>query len=450
MTATGTEGKPGAISYLALHLGQLVAGLLLLVVGVAGFIVRPGGLIYLILPLPTYIWVSLVPLAMATLFIFRALVMAEWVTLAWEGDVLKVEARRLWVVRASIRRHDIRYVAIRHLESKVMRWLATFVLLLVSYEVHFTNGIDLLGHASVAPFLLLCFAIVCAALAIHVATPRHTVEIGTDSESRFIPLPARGSKGREIADVARLLGFHDDTISGITRKGNALVVLQNSAFPLATGLAFILIAVALAANRSWYFGDFAVPVFALLGAKWLADALLGDKKLVGGGRADEFRGYTGKFVARQVLGGEARADRAPGITRVHPIEMACYFYLMAQAVKQGFRFALWPHFGFHSAYFVLGLIVLAVIFFKWFGLVGIHVVDFGKVSVAFEIVRGKDAGLQLRSGVKRYVAERARSIAASFVVVRGNKKLLWTWILFVLFLLVPILYYSLALPPFII
>ena len=64
-TPDGT-GKPGTISYLALHQGQLIAGLLLLIVGTTGFFFYPAGLIYFVLPLPTYLWVSLVPLIVAS------------------------------------------------------------------------------------------------------------------------------------------------------------------------------------------------------------------------------------------------------------------------------------------------------------------------------------------------------------------------------------------------
>ncbi|MEX2682613.1 MAG: hypothetical protein Q6373_013515, partial [Candidatus Sigynarchaeota archaeon] len=243
MTAAGTETRSSTIAYFTMHWGQLVAGLLLLLVGIAGFIVHPGGLIYFILPLPSYIWVSLVPLVAAIVLIIRALVMADRVTLAWEGDVLRVETRRLWVVHTNIRKEDIRYIDIRHLESKVLRWIAAFMLLLTSHEIHFKNGIDLLGHADIAPFLLLCFAIVCIALVVYIATPRHFLEIGTDRDAYFVPLPARCNGNRELVDIARLLGFHENTISSISSRGNAREIFENNAFPLIAGLAFVAIGV---------------------------------------------------------------------------------------------------------------------------------------------------------------------------------------------------------------
>nr|MDO8088896.1 hypothetical protein [Candidatus Sigynarchaeum springense] len=449
MTTTVSDTRPGTFTFFTMHWGQLVAGLLLLLVGIASFIVLPGGLIYLILPLPSYIWVGLVPLVVGAVLIVRSLVMAEQVSLAWDGDVLRVEARRLWIVKASIQRDDMRYIDIRHLESKVLRWLAAFVLLLTSYEVHFKNGIDLLGHAEDAPFLLFCFAIVCAALGIFVSSPRCFLEIGTDREARFIPLPTRGRGSREIVDIARFLGFHEDTISRIACKGKMREILESNTFPITTGLAFVSIGVVLVANRSWFLGDFAVPVFILLGAKWLSDAFLGDKGLVPGGVAGEFRDYSGALVAKQLRGGTLRVERTPGITRVHPIEMACYFYLMAQALKYGFRFAFWPYLGFHAAYFLLGLIVLAVIFFKWFGLVDLHVVDFGNFSISFQVARGKDTSMPPRPWIKWYILQRAKMVATSFAVIKASKKLVWAWILFVVFMLVPILYYGLAYPPFI-
>jgi hypothetical protein len=42
-----------------------------------------------------------------------------------------------------------------------------------------------------------------------------------------------------------------------------------------------------------------------------------------------------------------------------------------------------------------------------------------------------------------------KRLATVFSLVNGNKRLAWAWIVFVLFLLVPALYYGLSYPPYI-
>ncbi len=442
-------GKSGTISYLALHQGQLIAGLLLLVVGITGFYFYPGGLIYFILPLPTYLWVSLVPLIVASVFIVRSLVMMERVSLSREGDVLQVETRRLLSRRASFSSKDVRYIEIRHLESKVLRWAATSALFVTSYEIHFKNGADLLGHAGSAPFLLFCFVVVSVALAIYVATPRKFVEIGTDREATFIPLPVTGQGAHAMVDIARLLGFHEQAIGGLKGVHPARLVLEDGLFPLVSGVAFILVGVGLAASASWFFGDIAVPVLVLLGAKWVKDSLLGGKKFVKAGGPGEFRGCAVGLVAKRIQGGNARIEQTIGATSIHPLEMACYFYLMAQAVKYGFRFALWPYLGFNAGYFLLGLLVLVVIFIRWFGVADRCTVDFGTFSMSFDVVPALSLDQCTRKGLNRYLREKVMIFATAFSILKGNKQLAWTWIIFLLFLLAPILYYIISYPPFI-
>jgi hypothetical protein len=451
MTGAGTDKgghEKDAISYVALHQGQLVAGLLLLVVGVMGFYIYPGGLIYFALPLPTYLWVSLVPLVVAAAFTMRSLVMMERVSMSWQGDLLQVQARRLLSRRVSIARTDMRYVGIRHLESKVLRWAAISALFLTSYEIHFKNGTDLLGHAGIAPFLLFCFAVVCVAVAIYTATPRKFLEIGTDREACFIPLPAIAQGGRTVADIARFLGFHEDTISDSGSVHSALSVIRQNLFSFVSGIVFIAVGVELMSNASWFFGDFAVPAFVLLGVKWIKDSLLGDKKYVKARVAGEFRGCAWGLVAKQIQGKESNVERSIGAVSIHSFEMACYFYLMAQAVKYGFRFAFWPFFIVNPGYLLLGLLVIIVIFLRWFGLADRCTIDFGKFSVSFEVVPAPDPNY-FRRGLKGYIMEKVKRFAAAFSLLKGNNRLAWTWILFVLLLLVPILYYGLSYPPYI-
>jgi hypothetical protein len=290
---------------------------------------------------------------------------------------------------------------------------------------------------------------VSIALAIYIVTPRKFVEIGTDREATFIPLPAAGLGGHAMADIARLLGFHEEVIAGPNGAHPARLVLGHGLFPLVSGIAFILVGVGLVANASWYFGDIAVPAFVLLGAKWVKDSLLSGKRFVKAGDPGEFRGCAVGLVAKRILGGNARTERVIGAMSIHPLEMACYFYLMAQAVKYGFRFAIWPYLGFNAGYFLLGLLVLAVIFIRWFGVADRCVVDFGTFSESFTIAPEPRPDGSPWPGVKVYVQEKVMRLASAFLLLRGNKRLAWSWIVFLLFLLVPILYYTIGYPPFI-
>jgi hypothetical protein len=191
--------------------------------------------------------------------------------------------------------------------------------------------------------------------------------------------------------------------------------------------------------------------------KWINDSLRGGKKYTKSGTAGEYRGCTSSFEAKRIVGGNARVDKSIGATSIHPIEMACYFYMMSQAVKHGFRFVLWPYLGFNAGYFLLGLLVLVVIILRWFAVAERCTIDFGTFSISFELVPAQKPDDRTRTRTrtrtqtspKQYVREKAMGLATTFVILKSNKKLAWTWILFLLFLLVPILYYCLAYPPFI-
>ncbi|MBN2154224.1 MAG: hypothetical protein JW839_22405 [Candidatus Lokiarchaeota archaeon] len=441
----------GSVAYLAVHQGQLAAGLLLLLVGIPALYIYPGGLFYFVLPLPSYVWTSVAPLFVGSVLVIRALLLIERVSISRFNDVLRVAARGLITRCESISMEDARYVDIRHLESKVMRWLAAFGLFLLSYEIHFKNGMDLLGYAGVAPFLLLCFVVVCAALAIFIATPRQFLEFGTGHKAVFVPLPGITQHRDVVAAVARLAGFHGEAVSKPRDEGITRSVLKNDAFALITSIAFIAIGLVLMSNAAWFFGDVAVPAFMMLGAKWLKDVLVGDKTLVKVDGTGQFRGYGVAFVTKRILGGNGTDERVIGASTIHPLEILVYFYLMAQAVKHGFRFVIWPYLGFNPGYFILGIFVVSVVFFKWFGLVDQHKVDFGSFSIRFSVASAlvPTAPLGSLDRMKWHARDRIKRIGTAFKIIWGDKRRFWMVIAFAMFVLVPILYYSLSYPPFI-
>ena len=433
---------PITINYLAFHAGQLIAGIPLLVVGITGLFFYNSGLLLFLFPFPPWIFTSLIPLSVSLVFILRTVIMMEKVSISDAGETLTITTTRLWKNIATVKKSEIRYFGFTFIESKFMRWSVIFILFILSCDVFFKIGMELLGFARIASFLIFCFILTVAGIVIYIAFPRKFIELGKDKEVLFIPLPRWSGRDSRRDQILKFLGTDEKFIASPGERNPFRVLFDSNLFPAIFGALLITIAVLLMVHPDLYFGEFTVPIYFTLGAKLMAHSFQGNKKSIKLDDDASFLGCSSSLLFKKFSG--AKLDETVEITasRIHVLEMVCYFYLISQAVKYGFRFAWWSYANFNLAYFTLSIIISCFIFVYWFGPAKIMTAKFENFSISFKIDFNQMAPDAPRQRPGLQAIQKMKNFKNSLASLRKNRKSTWTWIVFLLFVLLSILYYA--------
>ncbi|MHA1683748.1 MAG: hypothetical protein ACTSUE_22610 [Promethearchaeota archaeon] len=368
--ATKMETKP--VTYFAFHKSQFVAGLLLLLVGFMGLIFLYRGLIFFCFAFPPFIWMGLVPMIFGIIFTIRSFLSAEKIEVIHSNGKWSFNSSQGFGKAFSINQEEILYMRTIFRESKVMRWFAALVLFEIAFEVHYENGIDLWGHAIIAPILIISFILTSLATTIFLLAPREYIEIGTTSHSYYIPLPNMKNAVNLRQQVLDSLGFGKTKgASNIERKTRGFSwIVKHEPLSLLMGTTFIALAVALSVCDSFFLGDFTTTIITVLGLKHVARLITRSKYI-----------NCTSFVAN---GGIEESNIRVNFTRIHFLELASYGYVLYHLIRQGFRPIWWPYAGFSMVYLLACLGFVALILLHVTLPVKVIKVKFGNFSVVFK------------------------------------------------------------------
>lgn len=430
--------------YFAFHWGQFISGLFLLITGITGFFFYNEGLLNFLFSLPPFIWTGLVPLILSVVFISRTFIMMEQVYLTSDHGIIQVQTKRIWKNKVKYEKKAIKFVGIRYSGSKFKRWAIIMMMLLVAYEVYYKNGIDLLGYASIGPYLIFCFFMTISAILCYACIQRRFIEIGTDNETRFIPLPSLRIEPSKMRKLLNILNIDDDSVIDLSNTFAIKKLLKENIFYLILGTFFIAIATCLMIFPLFYLGDFTVPLSLALGMKILLRVFQGNKKYAKMNDGTLYKANSVEIVFKKVANADCKERQVIGATRIHALEMIACFYLISQGIKYGFRFAWWAYASFNGVYFAVGVAIILLIFVRWFVPITLIDIDFGTFSISIKVHAGKDDDRMSHAGAIEVIRHKINHFMSAFTIMKKNRKQLAIGLIFVILLLVPIFYYSLV------
>ncbi|MFX0101326.1 MAG: hypothetical protein ACFFCS_17260, partial [Candidatus Hodarchaeota archaeon] len=421
-----------------------ISGMFLLILSVTGFFFYQEGLLIFLFSIPPFFWTGWVPLIISLIFLCRTFMMAEFVILSSDEETIRIQTRRIWKNKVEYKKKNIKVVGMRHAESKFSRWTMIIVLLVIAYENYYKNGIDLFRHANIGAYLVFCFIFTISGLLFYMLIPRKFIEIGDENTTLFIPLPSLNHQHTNTRKILKILDINEKSIEKLTSGGSIDEIFKNNILNLISGTFLITISIILITCPFLYLGDFTVPLSLALGMKILIRAFQGNKKYQAVGNNPVYRTNSLNLFFMKANDAEPSEKRVLGATKIHALEMIAYFYLISQGIKYAFRFAWWSYAGFNAIYFILGMVLILLIFFRWFSPMSLLVLNFGSFSISIKHEPDRRRAEPSPANIGELFTEELRKFSRCVSIMKENKKQLVIGLVFVAFLIVPILYYSLV------
>ncbi len=397
------------------------------------------GLIFFIFAFPTVLWVGVLPLLVGFACIFKAVPGSETISVEQNRESVILRRKKWRTVMRNYPRTEIKYISLQYHEPKTRRWLLVFTLFIYLIEVLFRNGMDLLGAAPVAPFLLLNVLLTAIGVVILIAFPRLFLEIGTDKDIVSIPWPSYGTSDAKKSTLLRYLGIDPASLQRPRPYNHLREALREDFSTFLFAVVLLFVGIILMLTPSIFYGQFTAPLAFTLGMKYLFQILNGGKLHVREtesaflGQSREltfFHGSIGSLERREVV----------SLANCHFVELLAYVYLISQSLKYGFRFIWWPFMGFGPVQFALGLILISLIFCKLF--IPAHQIRC-QLSCFTLILRTILSIPQESIAVQNApIITKARDFLNSFRAHKGEKTFLWVVVFFVITIVAPAIYYA--------
>lgn len=429
--STNTEDNSKTISFIPIHMTQVISGLIFLAIGIVSLIFYDYGLISFLFAIPQFFATGFIPLLIGFLIIVRNLLELESVTFSSRGDDgFKLITKRKCLIGSKELKFDfsdIQYVGLKYRETKSKRWLIVILLVLVAIEIDYQNAMDLIGYARIAPLLVLYTILMFTGIVLFAMFPKRFIEIGTPEKKYLIQY--KELKNNELENLLSVLMvdlnqiiIHDSIKQAIRNVKSELVNFILGVFLLC--LAILLMVGPL------YYGYFTRIVAFAYGLKLMLRSI--NKGQHYSSSKDGNSHYMGSslrltFIKTKNADFSSKIDVNP--LRFHLFEIACIFYLLSQAVKYGLRFTWWLAAGINPLYLLIGLIIFFLLFIKWFNPIHAAQLKFPEYSIYF--LEDKKHGIQ----------SQLKNMIKVLKLIKVEKKPFISLILFIGFIIGPLLYY---------
>jgi len=413
--------SPIQANYFAIHVAQIVAGLIFLSIGIISAIYYDYGLIVFLFAIPQFFATGLVPTLVAILFISRAFIEAEKVFISSNGE--KISIRTFWIKKKNVdvKKEDIRYIGLKYRETKTKRWIIVFLLVLFTIVVFYQNTVDLWGFARIVPMLLVGTILMVVGILIFVAFPRRFIEIGTIGATILVPY--RNQSREKTLRLFEILGVSFEPIEEQSGVQIVLSNIKSQLIEFIIGVFLFTIGIIFTITPLFY-GEFTELVSITLGLKLLVRVIGGEFIYEITSQENLYLGRTIRFTFIHTKKSEIDRQVNNSPLRFHPIEIFCMFYLIAQAIKYSFRFVWWNYAGFNVIYISLGFALIILFLVRWINPNQIISIGFEEFTVEF----------------KEYIPfERAGFYNLKSITNDKNFRL--SLILFAAFLTIPIIYF---------
>ncbi len=305
-------------------------------------------------------WVGILPCLAGAVFIVHAINLHASVTLEeTKGDIV-LHYRKWPHAVKNLPLQAIRYVSLQYHKTKTWKWVVIFVLLLHAIEVLYRNGMDLLGAAPVAPFLLLNALLTAIGVMILTAFPRRFLEIGTHKSFASIPWPPHKTNETMKNNFLTHLGVDPTSLQRATTSPHIREILCEDFSTFIFAVVLLLAGITLMLFPAIFFGQFTAPLVFTLGVNALFQILNGGKFYIQQTESAFLGLSRGLTFFHGSIGSVERRD-VVSLANFRPLELLGYIYLISQSVKYGFRFIWWPYMGFGPGQFVLGLVLIGLV-----------------------------------------------------------------------------------------
>jgi len=426
------------LDYFAIHFIQVIVGVLLLSVGVITVLHFDYGNISFLFAVPQFFLTGLVPTIFSLLILLRVFLEAERITVSSDDKAIYLKGRRIKKQTLKLDLDSIQYYGIKYRETRYKRWMIIAILVLFTIEVHWQNAMDLWGYARIAPILLICTILMTSAIILFVVFPRKFLEIGTN-ESRIL-VPLRHLSTLKTQKLLKILKIKPD----ILKRDKPLKIIYKNIidgfFTFVMGLFLLIFGIVLCLTPAIFFGSFSRTIAVLLGMKLLLRVSNGDPYYFKSGEDSLYVGRSIHLTFIKTLVGEAKQQKCFSPFRYHPLEIACFVYLIFQAIRYSFRNIWYVYMGFSIIYFAIGMTIIGLIFIRWFNPISIIEVNFKEYSIKIKDAKPFDQKGEGRLSMKDIFNKKLKDFIANFNNIQENKAMIVSLIIFVIFLVFPIIY----------
>lgn len=426
------------LEYFAIHFIQLLVGFLLLSVGVITGLYYDYGNLSFLFAIPQFFLTGLVPTIFALLILIRVFLEAERIAISSDDEIIYLKGRRIKKQTLKFDLGSIQYYGIKYRETRYKRWIIITILVLFTIEVHLQNAIDLWGYARIAPILLICTIILTLAIVLFVSFPRKFIEIGTNDERILIPLQ-RLSKLR-TQKLLKILKVEPDLLKREGLMKNLYRNIIDGFSTFITAIFLLLFGIILSFNSGLFFGSFSRAILIVLGMKLLLRVFNGDPYYFKNSEASIYIGRSLHLTFIKTFDGEEKQQKCFSPLRYNPLEIACFIYLLFQAMRYSFRNLWYVYMSFSIVYFLIGMTIVGLIFIRWFSPINISKVNFKDYSINIKMAQPFDQKDGARSSLKHIFNQRIKDYIVNFKDAKENKAIIVSLIIFLIFLVFPIIY----------
>ncbi|MGV9199631.1 MAG: hypothetical protein ACOC4M_12530 [Promethearchaeia archaeon] len=262
---------------MAVHKAQLISGIIFLIVGISSLLYYDYGIISFLFAFPQFFATGLFPLLCGLLILFRGILEAEKIKFSKLDDKLHIHANRIIPLKSfepvEIDYESIHYSSLKYRETRTKRWLITFILILLTIEVHYQNAVDLFGHARIAPMLVLWPVMLGCGILIFIFTPKRWLEIADNKETLTIPYTKVSKEKREKILEILNVNIKQQEKNGVNQ---IMVNIQAQLMDFILGIFLLIFGCILLVSPIFYFGSFTRAITFTYGFKLMVRVINGD------------------------------------------------------------------------------------------------------------------------------------------------------------------------------
>ncbi len=427
-----------SIKYSAIHISQLISGIIFISIGISSLIFYDYGMLSFLFALPHFFLTGLLPLIIGLIIVLRDIFEAETISISKTDDKIIIDVKRFIKLikfpKIELDSNSIKYFGIKYRESKAKRWLIIFLITLITIEVDFQNAYDLWGYARIAPMLIVWTILSFIGIILFTFTPRRYIEFADDEKTIFLPYKNLSENVMNIL----LEIFRSDNILvkyyTISRFKKIKENIRINLFDFILGIYLLILGIMLMIPSLLFLGSFTRTICIVFGLKLLLRSLNSGDKFNNMEVSENNKVYLGgspKLTFIKTFNPNTKQLKDISITRFHPFEILCVFYLIFQCIKYAFSFIWWEYIDFNIIYFIIGLSLIFFLFIRWFNPLIIYVNDFDNFKLK---IRG------ISENYRNSIKENLRDFISNFKTPPNHKQFLISLLIFSGFIVFAFIY----------
>ncbi|MHA1148510.1 MAG: hypothetical protein ACTSR8_09720 [Promethearchaeota archaeon] len=389
------------VEYFTFHTAQILSGLIFLSVAIMSFLFYDYGLLTFLFAMPQFILTGLIPFFIAVLILLRGFYEAENISIEEKGDKMRIEViRKIQKLNfkfepIELQKNAIQYSALKYRETRAKRWIIILILVLFTIEVHYQNAVDLNNFARIAPWLAIWTVILFCGIILFTFSPRRWLEIADDKETLFIPFKQLSNKNYET--FLKVFNIDQEVLKRESFMEIILANIKAHSISFILGLYLIFLGIFLMITPTLYLGSFTRVIAIVYGMKLILRVLNGDPYFNKSTQNENlYLGNSPKLTFIKFRACEKKQIISLSPMRYHLFEILCIAYLIFQAIHYAFRFIWWPYEGFNIIYFTLGMLLIGLLFLRWFNPILVDNLNLRDISITIRIQEELRIGQQLR------------------------------------------------------